>query len=597
LAKQLQEVQIPPGFVDGTPREIKQRWLKGNLVRFRDGRLRPIGGWSTFPLSRHSETLDSAVRGHLQWRNNSGVGLLALGTAGSGSPNYGKLYAFEVSSPATFTDSTADTTSGSNQITVDDGTNFEVGDIITGSGIPDATSITAVSTNTLTLSNNATATATNITITVTPTLSRQRLYDVTPSAYQATGDSEFRPGYSYWWYGDGEWGVSYSGPGSASFSKKAHWSLDSFGEDLIGTHSGDKAMFYLDVSDLSIAAKEITTANSFTENAPTAVAVVVTPERHVLALGADGDARQIKFSSQETVDVWTPSATNTAGSLPLQTSGYIVCGKNVRGTTLIWSDVDVHAVNYLGPPLVFGTTKLADNAGVISPYAIHNSSEITCWLNSGGFWVFDGSVRPLPSPIQDRVMRTVDWSQEGLIYSGGNSEFGEVWWWCPSVTGTAGECEYYVVYNYRDGNWYDSLSTSGVSRNCWIDKGVLNSPIAVDAGDNTIYSHETTDPAQTDTAEAETGAIDLMRGERYSRISKIFTDSDQQAAGAINFQFYTSSSGDAAETTSSSYPLETDGEIDVRLQGRQVRYRVTGALTQDWTVGNTRFETHVGGRR
>lgn len=211
--------------------------------------------------------------------------------------------------------------------------------------------------------------------------------------------------------------------------------------------------------------------------------------------------------------------------------------------------------------------------------------------------MFDGSVRTLPSPIQDRVMRTVDWSQEGLIYAGGNSEFGEVWWWCPSVTGTAGECEYYVVYNYRDNNWYDSLSTSGVSRNCWIDKGVLNSPIAVDAGDNTIYSHENTDPAQTDTAEAETGAIDLMRGERYSRISKIFTDSDQQAAGSINFQFYTAASGDAAETTSSSYPLETDGEIDVRLQGRQVRYRVTGALTQDWTVGNTRFETHVGGRR
>jgi len=175
LAKQLQEVQIPPGFVDGTAREIKQRWLKGNLVRFRDGRLRPIGGWSTFPLSRHSETLDSAVRGHLQWRNNAGVGLLALGTAGSGNPNYGKLYAFEVASPATFTDSTADTTSGSDQITVDDGTNFEVGDIITGAGIPDATTITAVSTNTLTLSNNATATATNITVTVTPTLSRQRL--------------------------------------------------------------------------------------------------------------------------------------------------------------------------------------------------------------------------------------------------------------------------------------------------------------------------------------------------------------------------------------------------------------------------------------
>ena len=89
-----------------------------------------------------------------------------------------------------------------------------------------------------------------------------------------------------------------------------------------------------------------------------------------------------------------------------------------------------------------------------------------------------------------------------------------------------------------------------------------------------------------------------MNGERYSRISKIFSDSDQDEAGSINFRFFTASSGDAAETESIDYPLEADGEIDVRLQGRQVRYKVTGALTAgDWTVGNTRFETHIGGRR
>ena len=124
MAKRLVEIALPPGFVDGTPRMIKQRWILGNHVRFRDGRLRPIGGWREFPLSRHSETLDSACRGHHQWRNNLGVGLMAFGTAGSGAPNYGKLYAAEIGNPATFTDSTADTTDGNNQITVDDGTAY-----------------------------------------------------------------------------------------------------------------------------------------------------------------------------------------------------------------------------------------------------------------------------------------------------------------------------------------------------------------------------------------------------------------------------------------------------------------------------------------
>ena len=596
MAKQLQEVQIPPGFVDGTAREIKQRWLKGNLVRFRDGRLRPIGGWSTFPLSRHSETLDSAVRGHHMWRSNSNVGLFVLATAGSGNPNYGKLYAAEIVSAASFTDSTASTTEDSNQITVTDATDFEVGDTITGSGIPPGTVVDSISSNTITLNNNCTATASPVTVTVNQTQAYQRFYDITPAGYQASGDSEYRPGYGYYYYGDGVFGYSYTGPGSVSFSRTAHWSFDNFGENLVFTHSGDKAIGYW-TGDPTVAAEEITTANGYTETAPTAVGVLVTQERHVLALGADTDARLVRWSSQETVDEWTASATNTAGSLPLQTEGYIVAARRVPQGVAIWTDQDVHLLQYLGPPLVYGINKLADNAGVYSPYAIHSSSEITCWLNRGGFWVMDGLAKPLPCPIQDRVLRTVDWSQEGLIYSGGNAEFGEVWWWCPSTSGTDGECEYYVIYNYRDNVWYDSLAESGVSRNCWIDKGIWPAPIAVDAGDNTIYQHESTDPAQTENAEAETGAIDLMRGERYSRISKIFSDSDQQTAGSINFQFYTASSGDAAETTSSSYPLESDGEIDVRLQGRQVRYRVTGTLTQDWTVGNTRFETHVGGRR
>ena len=602
MAKRMIEVAIPPGFVDGTARQVKSRWIRGNHVRFIAGRLRPIGGWQELPLSRHSASLDSSSRGHHQWRNNLGVGLMAFGTAGTGSTSgtYGKLFAMEVVNATEFTDATADTTDGSDQITVDDGTAFEIGDLIAGTGIPAGATITAVSTNTITISANATATATNITVTVTPVLSRQKLVEITPTGYQATGDVTFRPQYGSHFYGEGyEYGTSFSGAGSTSFTRTSHWVLDSFGENLIGVHSADKGLFYWtgDVATPTLA-KEITTANGFSENSPTAVGVVVTQERHVLALGAGGDLRKIQWSDQETVDVWGATATNTAGDLTLQTTGFIVCGKVTNGTTLIWTETDLHQLNFLGPPLQYGVSKLADNAGVLSPYAVYSSSEITVWLNRGGFWIFDGYARPIKDcPIHDRVMRTVDWSQEGLIVAGGNAEYGEVWFWCPSVAGTAGQNEYYIVYNYRDNVWYDSTNVSGLARNGWVDKNVLNGPIGIDPTDNKIYLHESTTPTQTDTGQAETGAIDLMNGERFSRISKIFTDSDQDAAGSLNYKFFTASSGDDSETESSNFPLEEDGEIDVRLQGRQVRYKVTGLLANDWTVGNTRFETHIGGRR
>lgn len=594
--KRLLEVALEPGFVDGTPRQVKQRWWKGNHVRFRDGRLRPIGGWQPYPLSRHSESLDSAVRGHHQWRNNSNVGLLAIGTAGTGGA-YGKLFGSEIYSPASFTDTTASTTENSNQITVTDATDFEIGDSVSGSGIPSGTVVDSISSNTITLSNNCTATASPVTVTVTPNQAWQRLYDITPSGYQASGNSEYRPGYSYYFYGQGVWGYSYTGAGSVSFSRQAHWQFDNFGQNLIFVNSSDKTIGYWE-GDPTIAAETITVANGYTEDAPSAVSVLVTQERHVLALGASGDSRSIKWSSQETIDVWTPTATNSAGDLPLQTEGYIVTGRRVPQGVLVWTDRDLHLLQYQGAPLVFGVSKLAENAGVYSPWAVHSSSEITVWLNRGGFWLYDGYAKPVQNcAIQDRVLRNVDWSQEGLIYCGSNSEFGEVIWWCPSSSGVDGRCEYYVIYNYRDGVWYDSFSNSGTARNAWMDKGVWTVPLAIDPSDNTIYQHEATDPTQTTVSEAETGSIDINAGQRYTRVSKIYTDTDQQSAGDVNYRFFTASSGDAAEAESSDYALEADGVIDVRLQGRQVRYKVRGALSTDWTVGNTRFEIHQGGTR
>ena len=39
-------IKLPPGFFrNATQYQAKNRWFDGNLVRFSEGRLRPIGGW------------------------------------------------------------------------------------------------------------------------------------------------------------------------------------------------------------------------------------------------------------------------------------------------------------------------------------------------------------------------------------------------------------------------------------------------------------------------------------------------------------------------------------------------------------------------
>lgn len=540
MPKRLLEVALPGGFQDGTPRQVKQKWLRGNFVRFQQGKLRPIGGWTELTLASGSATLDSAARGGHQWVDNDGDGLVALGTAGASGSN-GQLYVME------FT----------NQVV-----------------------------------NNPERSLTNI----TPIEENSGLATQV-DAYAATGDESYDPGYGYWIYGGNyNYSTVYAEQGSVAYVVPKVWSLDNFGEDLVGVHSGDGRLFYWDRS-VGGEAKVVHVDNGFSETAPVCLASLVTAERHVLAIGAGNDQRLVKWSSQETADEWTPSSTNTAGDLTLQTPGALITGRRVPGGVLLFTSIDVHRLNYLSPPLVYGQEKLADSAGVTSPNAIFSTPEATFWMTQNGFWQYDGYCKKLQCPIANRIINNVDWGQESLIFAGGNRRFNEVWWWAPVKGGAQGRCEYYVVYNYAEGSWYDSFQPSGIARNVWLDADVHSAPLAVDPVTNKIYEHEVTDQAQADIAEAESGAIDIQSGERYTRVSKIYTDTEQENAGTVNYRFFTSGAADAAETESSDYPLETDGVIDVRLQGRQVRYKVRGAIADDWQIGNTRFELHPGGTR
>src|SRR5690606_39460048 len=55
--------------------------------------------------------------------------------------------------------------------------------------------------------------------------------------------------------------------------------------------------------------------------------VVVTPERFVVALGADGDARKIAWADQESLTDWTATAENQAGDFTLTGSGQIMAAR------------------------------------------------------------------------------------------------------------------------------------------------------------------------------------------------------------------------------------------------------------------------------
>ena len=70
-------LQIPPGFYrNGTDLQGAGRWRDGSLVRWREGSLRPVGGW----VERVANAFTDPVRGMHVWEANNGDRWVAGGT-------------------------------------------------------------------------------------------------------------------------------------------------------------------------------------------------------------------------------------------------------------------------------------------------------------------------------------------------------------------------------------------------------------------------------------------------------------------------------------------------------------------------------------
>ena len=70
-------LKLPAGFYrNGTEFEASNRWRDGSLVRWLDGSLKPIGGWTT----RKAAFANNPVRGMHSWQSNDGTAWVAGGS-------------------------------------------------------------------------------------------------------------------------------------------------------------------------------------------------------------------------------------------------------------------------------------------------------------------------------------------------------------------------------------------------------------------------------------------------------------------------------------------------------------------------------------
>lgn len=403
--------------------------------------------------------------------------------------------------------------------------------------------------------------------------------DVTPVGLPAgKANAEIGGGYGDGLYGDGLYGTPRLG--STSIIPASVWSLDTWGEYLVGTMG---SVIYEWQALTETPAEAI-------DGAPTAEAILVTDERIMMALGSDGDPRAVDWCDAEDNTDWTPSSTNLAGGKRLQTSGALMAGRRVNGGYVLLTDADAHRAEYVGLPLVYRFTRLESGCGAASKGAAVVAADGRCyWMGTNGFWISDGLyVDPLPCDVADYVFGDINRTQISKVASFHNSLFHEVWWFYPSAGSQ--EVDRYVYFKYLEGQQHWMIGE--LVRLCAVDRGVLPYPQAVD-DDGAIYSHEKGDVKDGRQPFLASGPVQLGEGDRNMDVSAYIPDERTLGDVAVSFSVrdYTM---DAPFTVPA---IAAAAKADVRFQGRAVAVTYTADADKDFRVGSFRFDVQPGSPR
>lgn len=416
-----------------------------------------------------------------------------------------------------------------------------------------------------------------------------KLYYDNGSSYVDVTMSGFTPltaigtggGYGAGTYGSSTYGTARPSP-SPVFSPFAYWSMDNWGQDVILTANSDGRLFYYSTAAATTAPTVITTAPTGNN------AVVVTAERHVMAIGQNGSSGslfRVAWSSREDYTDWDfASVTNTAGFQDLDSHSPLLYAHEVREGHLIFSYSDVYLAQYVGLPFIYGFTRLTDTA-LLHPYSVAPFNGKAVWFSRNGFQLYNsGVVSPLPCPIFNDIRTEMDAINGPFrIFSGLNGRFPEIWWFYP--TDGNSEANRYVMWNYAENWWgWGMLSRSAIA-----PAVVYSEPFMGTSGGD-MYEHE--EPGVfTDNGQPRYSQVFIESGDiPLTQDNSIIDINQMQVATGVGFQSlqitaYSQYTPEGTETTYGPYTPRADGYTDTRISARNVRLRFQPVADVDWGVG------------
>ena len=442
--------------------------------------------------------------------------------------------------------------------------------------------------------------------------------------YIAVGPQPTGNGFGVGGFGIGGFGVgtvSTATPGTAITA--SDWTLDNFGENLIACPAGGPIYFWSPSGSLQNA--QILSGQVPLVNDGIFVAM---PQRQVIAWGSSftlqPDPLLIRWSDVADSTVWIGTATNQAGSYRIPTGSKIVTCIQGPQQGLIWTDLDLWSMQYIGAPLVYGFNKIGSNCGAISRKCVGQMGNTIYWMSQKQFFMNAGQgPQPLPCPVWDVIFQNLKSGNDanGIPYTqhircAPNSQFNEIMWFYPSANGN-GENDSYVKFNTVLNQW----DFGSLGRSAWIDQSVLGPPIGAGT-DNYLYQHEIGNDAASGTtttamqSSMQTGFFSIAEGDNIMYVDQIWPDmkwgtySGNQNATVNMTLYWTNYAGDPTVSTgsyagapsnlvsSATFPMTQSTEyISCRIRARLIAVSLSSNdVGTFWRLGGIRYRAAPDGK-
>ena len=621
-------------------------WFETQWVRFRSGFPEKMGGWDP----RNFVAFDGAARSLFSWSTTDSSVLLGVGTdtkmyISVGTTMY-DITPIRVTFTSPATNNCISTTSGSNVITVTiAGYGGITGDYVTLSGVTGPIAgIPASEFNAEHEITNVTSSTFTITVTTsaTSTLASQGGTAITAAFQISIGYSISTAGYGWGTatWSRGTWGSSSTIP--VFFPARLIFQ-DKFNNDLIFNIQGSDIYYWEYISSFNTRAVLLSAISNAVAVPQQVGKILFAPSGHLLAFSCTNydatapgpnylgtfDPLLIRFANVD-ADIgpepenWQPTLTNTAGFLRLSIGSRIVTALRTKQEILVWTDVSLTSLQFLGTSEVFGLQEVSSAITIFGANTVIGANNKVYWMGNDKFYIYSGRVDTLPCTLTRYVFSDINRQQQGLFFAGQNAEFNEViWFYC---TANSNEIDRYVIYNYAENIWY----FGDLERTAWIDTGVIDFPVA--AKDGYIYLHEFGNndgqpagaPPLAIPAYIQSADIDIEDGDKYMLIRRVipdvnFTSSETtnpvtgapiipevtMTVGVRNFPGAASSIINVEGQTTAADVITSTATIDqytnqvfIRARGRQMNFKISSDnVGTQWQLGMPRVDARPDGLR